>query len=182
MNPDSHDPAVPSGWHALLFSLRRSVRYHQSRLMFFDRLNKIIRFVSLLSGVGVITTVLAKMGEPWILVSAIAVALLSTLDLVINSEGAVRRHTELAGRFIDLEKRMIQCPDPSDSALASFTAARLELEAGEPPILRVLDSICHNEVLRAMGYTSHFARIAWYQRLFSQLFDIHHDTISQETV
>ena len=148
--------------------------------MFFDRLNKLIRFVTLLSGVSTISTVLGKMGEHWVLASAATVAALSTFDLVINTEGHVRRHTELAGRFINLEKRMIQAGKPSEELLTAITAERLEIESGEPPILRVLDCICHNDILRAMGYeksSDHYAHIAWYQRLFAQWFDLREHSI-----
>ena len=34
----------------------------------------------------------------------------------------------------------------------SITEKRLELETTEPPALRALDTICHNELLRAVGY------------------------------
>ena len=45
--------------------------------------------------------------------------------------------------------------------------------------LRVLDSICHNELLRAMGYDqSQYVEIAWYQRLFAQFIDIREHAIS----
>ncbi len=172
MNPDT---PLNQSWHVLLFGVRRSIRYHQRRLLFFDHLNKAIRFITLLSGMSVISTVLAKMGEPWILGSAAAVAFFSTFDLVINTEGQVRRHTELAGRFLNLEKRMVQTLEPSDGLLVALTSERLEIESGEPPILRVLDCICHNELLRAMGYeesSSQYASIAWYQRLFAHCFDI----------
>lgn len=175
MNADSTDTSLGQEWHDLLFGVRRSIRYHQRRLLFFDRLNKGIRFISLLSGVSVISTVLAKMGEPWILGSAAIVAILSTFDLVINTEGQIRRHMELASRFINLEKRMIVSKTPTPNLLAVIKTERLDIESGEPPILRVLDCICHNELLRAMGYpkdSEHYAKITWYQRLFAQLFDI----------
>ena len=35
--------------------------------------------------------------------------------------------------------------------LAELTDRRLAIEAGEPPILRLLDALCHNELLTAVG-------------------------------
>ena len=35
--------------------------------------------------------------------------------------------------------------------LAELTDRRLAIEAGEPPILRFLDALCHNELLTAVG-------------------------------
>jgi hypothetical protein len=46
-------------------------------------------------------------------------------------------------------------------------------------VLRVLDSICHNELLRAMGYDrSQYVEIAWYQRLLAQFVDVREHAIS----
>jgi hypothetical protein len=54
----------------------------------------------------------------------------------------------------------------------------LAIEADEPPILRVLDAICHNELLRAMGYPKEReAQIAWYQRLLASFVDIREHAI-----
>jgi hypothetical protein len=48
----------------------------------------------------------------------------------------------------------------------------------EPPVLRVLDALCHNEELRAMGYaTSQMAKIGWLQRLLAPFIDIRSDKI-----
>jgi len=49
---------------------------------------------------------------------------------------------------------------------------RLAIESDEPPTLRVLDSLCHNEVLRALGQEAHrVGPISGWQRLFAHVFD-----------
>jgi len=174
---NTSEDTLKQEWRDLLFSVRRSVRYHQHRVAFFDRLNKTIRFVALVSGASVITTALAEAGAGWVKFSAVVVALISALDLVVNTEGGIRRHLELVGRFLNLEKRMVQAGMATRELLLALAAERLEIEAGEPPVLRVLDCVCHNELLRAMGYTDNkdapdFARIAWYQRLLADFFDV----------
>jgi hypothetical protein len=65
---------------------------------------------------------------------------------------------------------MVLAGDYDATALAAFTARRLEIEADEPPILKVLDSVCHNELLRAMGYDkSEFYRIGVVQRMLRHI-------------
>jgi hypothetical protein len=60
-----------------------------------------------------------------------------------------------------------------DVKIRVFIAQRLEIEATEPPPLRVLDMICHNELCRAMDYSEKYCvQIKWYQRYLSQLMDI----------
>ena len=50
---------------------------------------------------------------------------------------------------------------------------RLDIEIEEPPPLRILDLICHNELCRAMGYDeSHQVKIKWYQRILCQIVDL----------
>lgn len=100
-------------------------------------------------------------------------AVFSVIDLVVETARLARLHNDLAKKFFELEKEIINSEDSNDNTLSKFTTHRLDIEANEPPPLKVLDSICHNELLRAMGYDkSEFVKIKWYQRLFSQFIDI----------
>lgn len=63
-------------------------------------------------------------------------------------------------------------------SLAKYKAHRLEIEADEPPVHKILDMMCHNELLRTMGYEkSHFARIRLHQRLLAHFFDVQDDRV-----
>ena len=56
--------------------------------------------------------------------------------------------------------------------VAEWTDRRLEIEAGEPRILRVLDTICYNEMLRAMDHQRRDQiPIGFWQRCFAHFFD-----------
>jgi hypothetical protein len=159
--------------HGLLFGVRRSIRYHNRRRSFFDRVSKFSTFFSALFGTATVASALAQAGNSWVIGFAVAVAIFSVMDLVVGTAQAARLHYDLARKFIDLEKTIISTKEPTYEDMANFKAQRLEIEADEPPALKVLDSICHNELLRAMGYGSNeFAKIIWYQRLFSQIIDI----------
>jgi hypothetical protein len=59
---------------------------------------------------------------------------------------------------------------------------RLEIEANEPPVKRVLDSLCHNDLCRAMGCApDQFVQVKLYQRMFAQFVDINQHKISRST-
>ncbi len=157
----------------LLFGVRRSIRYHNRRTRFFDRTHKLSTFLSALGGTATLASVLAKAGPAWTLSCALAVAVFSVIDLVVGTAQAARLHNDLSKRFFALEKSIISLKAPEAENIAELTAQRLDIEADEPPPLKVLDSMCHNELLRAMGYDkSEFVEIKWYQRRFSQLFDL----------
>ena len=58
----------------------------------------------------------------------------------------------------------------TDEDLAKITDERLAIEAGEPPVLHVLNAICYNEMVRTMGYGDK-VKISTVQRLLAQFFD-----------
>lgn len=166
--------------HQLLFGVRRSVRYHTRRRLFFDRLNKLSTFLSALAGTATVASVLAELPPPWIIAFAVAVAVFSVIDLVIGTAQASRLHHDLARQFIALEKGLISLQEPSQEDINRLISQRLDIEQNEPPPLKVLDSICHNELLRAMDYPKKdFIKIIWYQRLLSQFMDVREYTVTK---
>jgi len=168
--------------HELLFDVRRSVRYHTRRRQFFDKWSKIFKFITVLSGTATFATALATLSKTWTLGSAVVVALFSTIDLIIGTSEKARLHTDLANKFIELEKDIVVASEELEELqLSELTARRLDIEAEEPPIKRILDSICHNELLRAMGYNESMqVKIRWYQRWFVNFIDIRLHSIKQE--
>ena len=154
----------------LLFGVRRSIRYHIRRCRFFDRLNKTTKVLTAFAGSATLISAISKLGDEWTIVFAAFVAIFATIDLVFSTSQSARNYQDLSRRFIQLEKK-IYTMKPED--LEALTAERLDIEADEPPPLRVLDSICHNELRRAMGFgPDGDVRIRWYQRWFAQFFDI----------
>jgi len=167
--------------HNILFGVRRSIRYHHRRRRFFDRIHKLTTFLSALTGTATFATVFAKAGPAWTLSFAAAVAIFSTIDLVVGTAQSARLYDDLAKRFIDLEKEIVTTGEMTDELLANFKAERLDIEKDEPPPLKVLDSICHNELMRAMDYDpKDFVPINYYQRFFAQFFDIREHTIQRK--
>lgn len=159
--------------YSLMFDIRRSVRYHNRRRSFFDRWGIITNAMSVIFGSATIYAVFQDNGLKLLaVISAALVTLFSTVDLVVGTNKMGRLHSDLTRRFNELEREMTQAGDFNEAQLRTFISKRLEIEADEPPILRVLDSICHNELMRAMGHEkSELLKIGWLQRLLSQFFD-----------
>lgn len=75
----------------------------------------------------------------------------------------------LPKKFIHLEREIALVGEPTDDNLRKFTACRLEIEAEEPPILRTLDRLCHNEMLRAEGHSlDKIVRVPWLEKRLAQ--------------
>lgn len=159
--------------HRLLFGVRRSVRYHNRRRMFFDGFGLFKSACTVILGSGTMVGILTSGGSAFTLLAAALITVLSAIDLVVGTSKAARLHSDLARRFIELEKEFLPEKATTRAELDRLEAARLTIEADEPPILRILDSVCHNELLRAMGYEDEvFLKIFWFQRLFANFIDI----------
>ncbi|EUB82799.1 hypothetical protein [Pseudomonas sp. GM30] len=159
-------------WDNMLFGIRRSSRYHQCRRGFFDRIDRLSNIASLVLGstafVGVLQGPETKVLALW---TSAVVALLGAANLVLGSAIRARDHSDFMRRYVELERRMLQ--PASEALLLSITADRLSIEADEPPVLHVLNCICHNDQLRADdGDADQYVPIGPLQRFFSPYFDI----------
>lgn len=172
---------IRSDFYKLLFGVRRSIRYHHRRRLFFDRLHQISTFLSAVTGTATVASLLAD-ASSLALFFGICVAIFSVIDLVVGAAQAARLHHDLAKKFIGLEKAMTACKNPGEGDMIHFKNERLDIESEEPPVLKVLDAICHNELIRALGHDpKYYARITWYQRLFAHFFDIREHKIQLQT-
>lgn len=158
--------------HELLFGVRRSVRYHGRRRAFFDRFNLLVNAVVLVMGSATVYGVLKAGHEHVALIAAGIVTALSAINLAGGSARQALLHRDLARNFIALERKIVAAPIPDQAMLAAWTTERLEIEEDEPPKLHVLDCICHNDLMRAMGYSpKEFARVGWLQRMLANVCD-----------
>ncbi len=169
--------------HKLLFGIRRSVRYHDRRRGFYEQFHQIVLFFGLLLGSATIGLFAGESGSDWPLsvklLPAVIVTILSAVDLVVRSSQKAWLHADLCRKFTELEIRL-QSKDALDSEalITEITQERLRIEATEPPNLRVLDTLCHNELLRAMGYVSdQQVRVNFMQRWLAHFFDFREHTL-----
>ena len=113
----------------------------------------------------------------WIkILPSIVTSVIVGINLIFRLGEKAYSHQTFLRKFIALEQRLIAEKDLSDKkdeeVIRSVTKERLSIESEEPKVKRVLDSICHNELLRAMGYPKSEEKvIGFWQRLFAQFFD-----------
>lgn len=164
--------------YRLLFDVRRSVRYHLRRRSFFERFHTTSTALALVLGSGAIYAGLSGLNEKLLLIAGVIVTTFSYLDIALSSISKSRLHTDLARQFIELERQMVVAGDFDEEHYREYTSRRLQIEMEEPPVLRVLDVICYNETLRALGHdTSELAPITTAQRLLAPFFDWRSDTL-----
>lgn len=168
--------ALEDRWHKTQFSVCRSIRYHQRRRAFYDRLDKTSNMLSLILGSAAIYGVLQENAKNVALLASATVTVVSSINLVVGSAQRGRDHTDFMRKYVELEKRMLG--EPSEELLLEVSTARLTIEAEEPPVMHVLNSICHNDMVRARNYAKkYFLEIGWFQALLAQIIDINVDGI-----
>jgi hypothetical protein len=165
--------AVAADLHDLLVGVRRSVRSHHRRRRFFDNLYRSKTALTLLAGSATMGTILASMPQALQSIAAALVIVIPTLKLVLGATTKARLHADLARRFLDLERAMTLAKDPTDDDLRLWTAQRLLIEAEEPPILRVLDILCHNALLLALDYPrAELCDVPWWKRWLAPFMNV----------
>lgn len=178
------DEATRDDGYDLLFGVRRSIRYHLRRQRFFERWHAFTNAVSVVFSSAVLAVLIGELSDFWVILAAAVVTLFAVTDLVIGTSRMATLHNELARRFIFLEKKTHKARADDPATLTRLIDERLDIEADEPPPLRVLDCLCHNELLRAMDYApdcGQYARVRWWQRLTAQFFDWNIDGINKAT-
>jgi hypothetical protein len=106
----------------------------------------------------------------------------STFNLVIGTVQKAQRHHDLARRFLELEQELVKGSESDEQLVRSVWAKRLQIEADEPPIHRIVDILCHNELMRAHGYdpqtyADQYYKVGFWQRFFSPFFDLNPDGV-----
>lgn len=154
----------------LLFDVRRSMRYHDRRRAFFERMHRVTNVLTVLMA-GSVLFELGRAGETaaWLMLLGVAAALLAALDMVVGYGARAALHGDLKRRFAELEIAMARGGlEPQQWAEHEIT--RLAIERDEPPVYRALDLLCHNEQLAAEGVqdAKHRATLSWWQRNTSQ--------------
>ena len=172
------DTSQEQEFDKLLFNVRRSVRYHARRQNFFRNCHTLVMFFALIfSSVTVVAfgAEIATTLPLWIkLLPAALVTLASAADLLFRFSEKAADYAELMRKFIALERQLeASRGDLSEKLITHVTDQSLEIETTEPPVLQVLDTLCYNELLRAMGYSwERQVKVNPVQRWCAHLFDI----------
>lgn len=155
----------------LLFSIRRSVRYHIHRRRFYEAWNRITILVALIGGSSSVVTTIGSYGPEYMrLLLPIVVSIVAAFDLAVGSTTKLAgNHGELAQRFIELEKVYSKGKNLTESEFEDAVNQRLRIEASEPTPLRLLDAMCHYEILKSYGDKKDHPKIPWYRRIMVHL-------------
>lgn len=160
--------------YGLLFDVRRSVRYHDRRRGFYEQCHHITSLLTILMAGSVLFDI-GKTGEAahWLYALSVLAALMAAADMVIGYSKRAVLHGALRERFADLEIAMV-CESAAVEVWQKYQRERLLIEKDEPPVYRVLDLLCRNELLQAEGYTrekspGEFFEASLWQKLTSQL-------------
>ena len=158
--------------HSQLFGVRRSVRYHVHRRRYFEFLTTATTTISFLGASAVGITHYASLpGLEWLpVLFGGLVALVNALSLSIGSSRMANLHADLARQFGELEKRFDPTQPLGDDEYKQRVNERLKIEATVPPTKRLLDVMCHYELMRAMGYSDTHPKIPWCRRALAHVF------------
>lgn len=156
-----------SAYKDLLWGVRRSVRYHMRRVRSYDNRSRVATGVAVLFASAAGAAALTNVDQSVAAVLSGVVALISTADLVTNNSRKARDHSDLSRRFVELEQALVSA-GPEANNYSEYVKTRLAIEADEPPVMRVLDLLCHNELARAEGHgpEEHYP-IVGYERLMA---------------
>ena len=177
-NKGSDTQKTEKRYQDLLFGVRRSVRYHIRRQKFFRNFHRIVLFLSLILSSVTVAALAEAVGANWPLwgklLPAAIISVLAGIDLVVGSAEKSWQHSDLARQFIKLERRLVSgSADLDEELIRNVEDKRLKIEASEPPVLRVLDTICHNELMRSMGHKKdEMIEVSILQRLCAPFFDL----------
>lgn len=161
----------------LLFGVRKSVRYHDKREGFFLTVRNAVDLTVFLLGSTAALLFTETFGSSVPLKVKVFVPLVAVLGtgitLVLQVGAKAILHNSLKRRFIALEQELIACEGRATAKrVKKLQMERLAIESDEPPVLEVLNRICHNETVRAMDLDRKNIRpVSPPQRLFSRFFD-----------
>lgn len=170
-------------YHDLLWGVRRSIRYHSRRRMFFEQFNRVTNALGLIFGSATIFSVLSIFdSDLWTVIPAALVTLFSSLNLVLGTVGMAQLHHDLVRRFTNLEQDLVKTHEPNEQQIMEFSARRLQIEVDEPPVRRIVDILCHNELMIAEGYDpqtypENYYEVGVLQRAFAHICDFGADKI-----
>ena len=157
----------------LLSAVRRSVRYHHRRESWPDDAHGFGALLTTIPGSATFVSVLAGF-NPLFVTAAAVTAVVSAVGLIFGLAGKARLHSECAHEFIGLARDLVRSGEElSEAELRVFTTRRPDMEAKEPPMLRVPDALCHDELVTAPDIPgAERTDPNWFQRCLANFRDV----------
>lgn len=135
--------------YALLWGVQRSGRYHGRRRALFERLHQLTLWGVVLSVGGVAARLENLLNAEWVSwCLALLAGILVSTNVVGRFAERAELHRTLSTRHARLEASLRPLRALGDEEYSAALRERLDIEADEPPIMRLLDVLCHYELLR----------------------------------
>ena len=157
------------GYYDVCFAVEKSRRYHAKMREFYDWWHNLARVTTALTGTASFFVLLANgLGIAKWLTAFVAMA--AAIDSVFRFERKARTQDGLYRRFTNLSARIAGW-QPTPENLQKARAARLNIEADEPPVRRLVDLMAQNEECRARGVGDDgMVPLSMWQRTFGYVF------------
>ena len=183
MSTEFNENGIKGEFDDLYFAARRSVKYHEYRQRHFKFWTDFFTFLNIMLGALTLYLVayadelmLVEYGSmPVKLIPAIIITVLNSIILVYKLNDKAQLHTSLRVQFQKLAVylKKLEIEDRMDGdAVARGIKRRVKIEVDEPPVLKVLNVICHNETNQSLGYSYGNYKIGRFQKLFAKYFDV----------
>jgi len=131
----------------LLWNTQLGVRYHMHMQNCYARFGKFVTAFSLIMSSAAFATIYnSDMRTAQFL--ACAVALIQTLELVVDSKSKTTLHASLRQKYLQLELELSGRDFIYECEQKSLTAKRIAIEVEEPPIIEALMHKCNNELVK----------------------------------
>ena len=156
--------------YEILFSIKRSILYHQHRRRFYETWHNITILISLTFGFITVGFLLSDMHKYLNIIVASVVATISMLDLAKNPNQKSNLHADFARKFINLETQIDLNTSLSNKKYSLILKERLNIESNEPSILHLLNALCHYQILRSLGDEVMHPIIPCWRRVLSHFF------------
>jgi len=150
---------------AMLFSVRRSQRYHERRASYFENLHRLTNLTTIVIAGVVLMEAIGAHSPLYVKLLALLAAMMGVADLVIGFSRRAAAHGACRNQFIDLEGAIFKGASYDDAV-----GQRLKIQKTEPAIYRALDVLCHNETCVSMGCSDQRKVLPWLQRLTAHIF------------
>lgn len=142
----------------MVWAIDASVRYHERRQAFYERVDALVNALNLIVGSAAVLAVIQS-APSWVVVTSSAtVAILSLINITMRSSAMASLHAQLKQRYIGVLIRLDKLNRPKVSEesfrkeLRKLREERLLIEVDEPTIYRIVHVMAHNELLMAEGY------------------------------
>lgn len=135
----------------ILWNAQLSSRYHTRRQFFFERWSRVTAASGVLFGSAAFTSAFSQIHASPVLLAVLgaALAVVSTVDLIVGTASMARKHDDLRKRFRQLEANILACRAPAEADIDRWRSEMTAIELDEPPTYFGLCLLCENELGRA---------------------------------